>query len=94
MKQTSKTTETKQLTTADVVKELLKMQWRDDAEKYYVLIEKLDEQRRDGSRVTTAREIMIELISMARQTNERIEFTPCISITLEWLYYRRTGRWS
>jgi hypothetical protein len=70
---------------------LARVNWADSDEKSYSLINRLDQQRRGGSRISTARDIVEELARTKSRYpgKSAAEFGPGLSLVLEWLYYRR-----
>lgn len=92
MKQQTQKTETKPITPETVARALLALKWDESEELGYKLIDQLDMQRRDGSKITTARAILQEMSRIANASDTSWYYAPAITTTLEWLYYRRTGK--
>jgi hypothetical protein len=92
MKKQTEKTETKPITPEAVAKALISMTWSEANERGYALIDELDMQRREGSKITTARQILQEMSRIGRGSDVSWYYTPALTLTLEWLYYRRSGK--
>lgn len=80
-----------QLTHENVARRLKARLWIDDDELSYALIEQLDQKRVDGSKITTAMELIRQMVIIGRENSEPWEFSPALTLVLEWLYYGMTG---